>query len=162
MKPLEFAHGIWPALMADLHRRGDGWRESGAFLLRDATKTASSIQAWLPYDELDPKSLNYTYVRLESSAFSQLWTFCAEHKLEVVADVHTHPMGARQSPSDRAHPMISLAGHIALIVPRLARGNVRPSDLSFNIYLGGGKWVSYFHEDAASLIILREEHRYVC
>lgn len=155
MKPLEFAPGVWSSLMADLHRRGGGCRESGAFLLRQATETAMVVQGWLPYDELDPNSRNYVYVRLESNAFSRLWAICAERKLEVVADVHTHPMGPRQSPLDRAHPMISLAGHIALIVPRFACGNVRPKDLSFNVYLGGGRWVSYFYDDAASLIKLR-------
>jgi proteasome lid subunit RPN8/RPN11 len=155
MNRLEFAPGIWSALMADLRRRGRGWRESGAFLLGHAKDTVRVVQAWLPYDELDPQSHNYIYVRLESTAFSRLWAICAERKLEVVADVHTHPMGPRQSTSDRTYPMISLAGHIALIVPRFGRGNVRPTDLSFSVYLGGGKWVSYFHEDAASLIKLQ-------
>jgi hypothetical protein len=37
-----------------------------------------------------------------------------------------------------------------------------PIDLSFNVYLGEGRWVSYFHENAASLIKLREESRYEC
>jgi len=157
MKPLEFAPGVWSTLMADLHRRGGGWRESGAFLLCQTTDTVRVVQTWLPYDELAPESLNYSYIRLESSAFSHLWAICADLKLEVVADVHTHPMGPRQSPLDRAHPMISLVGHIALIVPRFACGNVKPRDLSFNIYQGGGKWVSYFHDDAASLIKLRQE-----
>lgn len=154
MKQLEFAPGVWSALMADLRRRGGGRRESGAFLLRNPTENVNAIDAWLPYDDLDPKSLNYAYVRLESSAFSRLWAICAERKLEVIADVHTHPMGPRQSLSDRANPMVSLAGHIALIVPRFARGDVVPRDLSFNVYLGEGKWVSYFHENAASLIKL--------
>lgn len=155
MKPLEFAPGVWSALMADLHRRGGGWRESGAFLLRQATETTLVVQGWLPYDELDPNSLKYTYVRLETYAFSRLWDICAELKLEVVADVHTHPLGPHQSLSDRANPMISLSGHIALIVPSFARGKVKPSDVSFNVYKGGGVWSSYFQDDAASKIKLR-------
>lgn len=155
MKQLEFAPGVWPALMVDLYRRGNGRRESGAFLLRRAGEDKLVVWTWLPYDELDPTSLNYAYVRLESDAFSRLWAICAEQELEVVADVHTHPKGSCQSPSDRANPMISLPGHIALIVPRFARGNVKPRDLSFNVYLGCGKWISYFHENAASRITLR-------
>lgn len=162
MKRLEFAPGVWPALMTDLHRRGGGRRESGAFLLGKVHETVKTVQEWLPYDELDPKSLNYAYVRLESSAFSRLWAICAERKIEVVADVHTHPMGPRQSPSDRTNPMISLAGHMALIVPRFAGGNVMPRDLSVNVYLGGGKWASRFHEDAASLITLLQEFKREC
>jgi len=155
MKPLEFAPGIWSSLMTDLYRRGGGWRESGAFLLRQAEETAPVVQGWLPYDELDPNSLKYAYVRLETYAFSRLWDICTEMKLEVVADVHTHPKGPRQSLSDRANPMISLSGHIALIIPNFAQGNVKPRDVSFNVYQGGGVWNSYFQEDAASMIKLR-------
>lgn len=155
MKPLEFAPGVWTSLMADLYRRGGGCRESGAFLVRQATVDTQVVQAWLPYDELDPNSLNYAYVRLESVAFSRLWEICTMRNFQIVADVHTHPMGPRQSRSDRANPMISLSGHIALIVPRFAKGNVRPRDVSFNVYLGEGKWDSYFKNNAASLIILQ-------
>ena len=154
MTRLEFAHGIWPALMTDLYQRGGGRRESGAFLLGQVHETSNAVHEWLPYDELDHKSLNYAYVRLESSAFSRPWAICAARKLDVVADVHTHPKGPCQSASDRANPMISLAGHMALIVPRFAGGNVVPRDLSVNVYLGSGKWASRFREDAASLITL--------
>lgn len=155
MKRLEFAPGVWSALIADLHQRGEERRESGAFLLRSTTGGLTSVQTWIPYDELDPESLNYSYVRLESSAFSRLWAICAERKLEVVADVHTHPRGPRQSFSDRANPMISLAGHIALIVPRFAMGNVTPRDLSFNVYLGSGRWISFLKKKAALMINVR-------
>ena len=36
--------------------------------------------------------------------------------------------------------------------PRFARGAVKPSDVSFNVYAGGGAWNSYFGADVASLI----------
>ena len=45
---------------------------------------------------------------------------CKARGLTVVADVHTHPSGAEQSGSDRAHPIIARAGHLALIVPNFA------------------------------------------
>lgn len=157
MKRLEFAPGVWSALMADLFSRGGGCRESGAFLLRDTKEVVRVVQTWLPYDELDPNSLNWTHVRLDSGAFSRLWSICSERNLEVIADIHTHPWGAHQSLSDRTHPMISLAGHIALIVPWFARGKVRPQDVSFNVYQGNGKWVSFFCDAASSMIKLQEE-----
>jgi len=157
MKMLEFAPGIWPALMDSLRRRGAGRRESGAFLLGEVTDTAHIVRAWVLYDQLDPTSLHYSYVRLQSGAFSRLWEICSDLNLTVAADVHTHPKEPCQSPSDRANPMISLAGHIALIVPRFGRGTVLPRDVSYNVYLGHGKWESYFHDDAASLIKLLEE-----
>lgn len=156
MKSLEFRTGVWPALMADLFRRGRAFRESGAFLLGKTNLTGKVVYEWLPYDELDPASLNFEDVRLGTNAFSKLWAECDVRGLQVVADVHTHPRGPRQSRSDRANPMIALAGHVALIVPNFAQGVVQPSDLSVNVYLGGGAWQSYFERDAAALIKLSE------
>lgn len=140
--------------MLDLHRRGRGYRESGAFLLGRIDANVRTVYAWIPYDELDPSSLNYQYVRLSTQTFSRLWAICTEREMQVVADVHTHPLGPIQSPSDRANPMVSVAGHIALIVPRFASGAVTPADVSVNIYLGARKWSSYLGRKAAAQINL--------
>jgi proteasome lid subunit RPN8/RPN11 len=151
-KPLEFYPGIWRSLIADLRKRGRGERESGAFLLGTVTATSKVVQTWLPYDQIDPRSLNYEYVRLSTEAFSRLWNICEQRGFEVVGDVHTHPSGPRQSPSDRANPMISMTGHMALIVPNFAIGDVNPKDVSLNIYLGSKQWQSLFGQDAANFI----------
>lgn len=126
-------------------------------MLGHITDAARIVEQWLAYEDLDPEALNFEYVRLGTSAFSRLWEECDARQLEVVADVHTHPMGPGQSRSDRANPMISLAGHHALIVPWFARGNIQPSDVSVNVYLGGGAWKNNFRSDAAGLINLLEE-----
>jgi len=149
---LEFAPGVWAALIEDLRRRGRGVRESGAFLLGRQRAGVRLVTQWLPYEELDPGALNFDYVRLESAAFSRLWDACAARGLEPVADVHTHPFGPRQSISDREHPMISLPGHVALIVPRFAEGGILPIDVSVNVYLGGGRWESHFEREAQARI----------
>jgi hypothetical protein len=60
----------------------------------------------------------------------------------VVADVHVHPDGAWQSESDRAHPMISRSGHIALILPRFAAPPVRREEMGIYLYEGGKQWCS--------------------
>jgi proteasome lid subunit RPN8/RPN11 len=139
--------------MRDLRERGRGYRESGAFLLASRKADDNEVCTWLPYDELAPESLAYDYIRLETEAFGRLWDWCTERNLKVVADVHTHPTGPRQSESDRAHPMLALAGHVALIVPWFAQRRPRPCDVSFNLYKGGGKWSSYFKRNAAKRII---------
>jgi proteasome lid subunit RPN8/RPN11 len=154
VKPLEFRAGVWTSLIRDLRQRGHGRRESGAFLLGHASEGAKTVHEWLPYDELDPGSLSYDYVRLSTESFSQLWSVCAERDVQVVGDVHTHPFGPAQSPSDRANPMVSMAGHMALIVPRFAMGDVTPADVSVNVYLGSGKWSSHFGQQSATLIRL--------
>lgn len=139
--------------MADLRVRGGGRRESGAFLLAQRADRERTIQEWLPYDVLDPQSLRYAYVKLDTEAFPRLWDVCAAREVQVVADIHTHPLGPGQSSSDRSHPMVSIAGHVALIAPRFALGPVSPKDVSFNIYLGSGQWSSFYREQAAALII---------
>jgi proteasome lid subunit RPN8/RPN11 len=43
--------------------------------------------------------------------------------MEVLGDVHTHPgPDSSQSETDRMHPMISEAGHVAVILPNYAKG----------------------------------------
>ena len=152
-RQLEFAPGAWVGLMKDLQQRSGGCRESGAFLLADRTRGDRVIRSWLPYDTLAPESLAHDYVRLESSAFSRLWRWCEETGTEVVADVHTHPGGPRQSRSDRTYPMVALPGHIALIVPSFAARSPQPIDCSFNIYLGDQRWRSYLRRGADRHIV---------
>lgn len=155
MNRIEFKPGVWQGLIEDLRGRGNGTRESGAFLLGTRSGMARVVEQWVAYEQLDRAAQHFRYVRLDSNAFSALWTVCAEHGVEVVADVHTHPKGPRQSPSDQSNPMIALAGHVALIVPRFAMGRVSPSDVSVNVYLGAGQWQCRFgHEAAASIKLL--------
>jgi proteasome lid subunit RPN8/RPN11 len=151
---LEMSAALWEALMRDLRERGRGVRESGAFLLGTLGDDVRQVTQWVPYDDLDVDALLQGYVRLGTEAFVRLWAKCTELRLEVVADVHTHPGGPRQSGSDRAHPMISRLGHLALIVPNYAQGVVKPHAISVNIYQGNKQWISHFGRDAEALIRL--------
>lgn len=155
LRQLEFQPGIWAQLMLDLRKRGGGRRESGAFLLGKVEGDSKVVYAWIPYDELDPASLNYAYIRLSTETFTKLWAECATRGLQVVGDIHTHPKGPGQSQSDRENPMVSVAGHFALIAPWYAQGNVMPHDVSVNAYLGAKRWSSHFGENAAAMIVLR-------
>lgn len=138
---LSCSAGRWKRLVARLSERGGGRAESGAFLLgrRDADGRARILDFVL-YDDLDPNSLNTGIVRFDGRYFSELWAICEARDLTVVADVHTHGGGVRQSASDRAHPMIARAGHIALILPNFARGRIRRPDIGIYRYQGGGCW----------------------
>lgn len=156
MKLLEISMVNWQALVAELRLRGRGKRESGAFLLSNHGNDAEprKVTAWLNYEQLDPKCAKYNYVRIGTEAFPKLWDYCAERGLQVVGDVHTHPWGPRQSTSDRGHPMVSIEGHLALIVPNFAYGDITPDDVSLNVYQGDGKWISHYGKHAASRIQL--------
>jgi proteasome lid subunit RPN8/RPN11 len=137
---VEITRFAWFALMRELHKRGGNKRESGAFLLgRDENP---KIIRPVYYDDLDPHSLDLGYVNFDGAGFVKLWKICAEEKLRVVADVHTHPtQWIEQSPSDKDNPMIAQKGHVALIVPNYAR-RLRFSLRGVGIYeyLGEGRW----------------------
>jgi len=64
----------------------------------------------------------------------------ASEALGVIADVHVHPGGSGQSDSDRAHPMISRTGHVALILPEFARPPIRRELIGMYRYLGNKSW----------------------
>lgn len=151
---LEVPRATWLGLMAELRQRGGGRRESGAFLLGEVQQQTRRVCSWVAYDDLDPEALTKGYVRLGTTAFTRLWALCDARQQVVVADVHTHPRGPHQSLSDRTNPMVSQAGHMALIVPRYAQGKVTPSSVSVNVYLGAKSWASYFDREAEARISL--------
>src|SRR5665213_89940 len=120
---------IWRRILAELGRRSDGHRESGAFLLGRMANPHRVILDAVYYDDIAPESLHRGAILFPGHAYSKLWELCRDRGLEVVADVHTHPGGAQQSPVDRAHPMLAEIGHVALIVPDYARSHSLESGL---------------------------------
>ncbi|MBS0641740.1 MAG: hypothetical protein JSS43_17900 [Proteobacteria bacterium] len=117
-------------------------RESGAFLLGHREDGTARIVDFILYDDVDPHALDSGIVRFDGRYYGDLWEICRQRGLNVVADVHVHPGDSGQSASDRAHPMISRAGHIALIIPDFARGPVRKERIGIYRYLGGKQWHS--------------------
>jgi proteasome lid subunit RPN8/RPN11 len=132
---------LWRRLLAGLRDGGfNGRRESGAFLLGVRYGRRARIREYVLYDDLDPNCLDSGIVCFDGRYFGSLWDICKKRNMVVVADVHTHPNGSEQSDSDRAHPMISRAGHIALIVPRFATSPVRREDVGIYRYEGAQRW----------------------
>lgn len=131
---------LWERLKRTLREHCHGTREAGAFLLGRRQGGCAHIADFLLYDELDPHALDSGIIRFDGRHFGELWEICEWRGLSVVADVHVHPDGAGQSDSDRHHPMICQAGHIALILPRFAAGPQPLEDIGMYRYLGGKRW----------------------
>jgi proteasome lid subunit RPN8/RPN11 len=131
----------WIRLIRDLRCRGEGRRESGAFLL-GCRGRRSKVRGYALYDDLDPTALDTGMIVIHASGFRSLWKRCRSLKLDVVADVHTHPNDiTRQSEIDRQNPLIPRVGHIAIILPRFASTPLwRLRSVSFNEYLGNYQW----------------------
>ena len=132
---------LWRHGLAELARRGEVRHESGAFLLGRQHGVRRRVERFVYFEDLDPRSLDTCIVVFDGAGFGPLWALCRQTGLRVVADVHTHGDGpARQSPLDRDNPMVAQAGHVALIVPDLARQAVKPAELGVYEYLGEHRW----------------------
>jgi hypothetical protein len=140
---LRIRRSLWLGLGAELHGRTEGRHESGAFLLGKRVGAERDATAVIYYDDLDPRAYDTGVCVLRADAFGRLWDRCAEMSLAVVADAHVHPRGAWQSLSDRANPMIARPGHLALILPLMARPPVRRWSVGLYEYLGDHRWRSH-------------------
>ena len=144
---------LWFRLMGRLRRRGRGVRESGAFLLGKIG--AQKVSEFICYDDLDPHALDTGIIDFDGAGYGPLWERCERRKMHVLADVHTHP-GAwtGQSGSDRAYPMISQPGHVALIVPHYAtRKGQTSKGVGVHEYLGDHEWKSGRNATRVSLTL---------
>lgn len=141
---------IWTEGLVELRRRGKGRHESGAFLLGTNTGGKRHIERFVFYDDLDAHCLDTGIVVFDGVGYGPLWQLCTKTGLSVVADVHTHPGAPIQSGADQKHPMIALAGHIALIVPGFAAKVVRANELGIYEYEGSHRWNNRSGNNAGS------------
>jgi hypothetical protein len=144
---LSCSSGLWRQLLHDLRARGGGRRESGAFLLGSKDGDRRHITDYVLYDDLDPHSLETGIVTFDGRHYGKLWAICRERRASVVADVHVHPGLSHQSQSDREYPMLSVAGHLSLIIPHFARNPVRREEIGIYRYRHDGGWDAIHERD---------------
>jgi hypothetical protein len=130
----------WRAGVTELHRRTHGRRESGAFLLGSSGTKSRRIEEFVFYDDIDPHALDTGIVVIDGRRLGDLWAHCRKTGLSVVADVHVHPGGFGQSPSDQANPIMAEIGHIAIILPHFAAKATMPGGIGIYEYLGSRRW----------------------
>lgn len=139
----------WFSLVGDLRSRGCGRRESGAFLLGRGNSSDQRVIEYICYDDLDPHALEHGIVVFHGAGFSKLWALCAKRKLQVLADIHTHPgRDVGQSFIDQENAMVPVAGHIAMIAPRY--GNTSRwslNEVGIHRLEKGGRWKRFHARD---------------
>jgi proteasome lid subunit RPN8/RPN11 len=145
---LRCSRALWLSTLRELDRRGARRHEAGAFLLGREIDGRRVVVDTVYYDELDPHAYDSGVCILEGESFAKLWALCREHKLTVVADVHTHGGLAIQSEADQTNPMIARAGHVAIIVPDFASGPGRMGKLGVYEYCGNHHWIDYSGKQA--------------
>lgn len=135
---------VWAAGVRELERRTlNGRRESGAFLLGRDMGGSKRIVEFVYYDDIDPHALDTGIVHFAGNKLPRLWEHCRKRGYGVVADVHVHPGGYAQSPSDQADPVMPRAGHIAMIIPHFARRQTLPGGIGLYEYLGNENWCDH-------------------
>lgn len=148
---------IWFNLVGDLHRRGRGRRESGAFLLGRGDGRDRRVVEYICYDDLDPHALDQGIVVFHGEGFSKLWALCTKRKLQVLADIHTHPgRDVGQSSIDQENAMVPVTGHVAMIAPRF--GNTSRwslNEVGIHRLEEGGRWKRFHARDQNAPIHLR-------
>ncbi len=147
----------WARLVRGLRIRGAGERESGAFLLGQRGADSAKVRDFRFYDDLDPSSLDSGGISFHAVGYSALWTYCRKRKLEVLADIHTHPGPvAAQSSIDRRNPMIPVRGHVAIVLPNYAQirlWSLKPA--AVYEYEGDYRWRQCNIEGAPKVLKLR-------
>jgi hypothetical protein len=133
---------MWKRVLKELESRGEGFHEAGVFLLGIERDGRRQVKDTIFYDELDPSVYDTGVCVLHGDAFAALWALCRERGLTVVADIHTHGLAARQSHDDRTNPMVARAGHVAIIVPNLARPPIESAALGIYEYRGKHEWTN--------------------
>lgn len=133
----------WNSIIHQLNIRGEGRHEAGVFLLGREIEGRREVRNSVFYDELDPNAYSTGVCVLHGDAFAKLWRLCRAKGLTVVADVHTHGGAAIQSGSDRTNPMVAREGHVAIIVPNLARSRVHHAKLGVYEYRGNHEWHNF-------------------
>lgn len=154
---------LFSSLISELARRGNGDRETGAFLLarsgHDPYRGVRHVVAVAYYNDLDPLCLTGG-ITFTADGYTTLAALCRRDGLRVVADIHTHPGRiVAQSAVDAAHPMTALPGHVALIAPGYARDITGPAELGVHILQEGGQWASFYARDAARFVRLTGSRR---
>ncbi|HEX7060291.1 MAG TPA: hypothetical protein VF176_10620 [Solirubrobacterales bacterium] len=139
-------------MLGELHRRGEERREAGAFLLGRREGPSRLVSRIVYLDDIDPKCL-VGGIHLHGEAYAQLWDICEEEDMRVLGDIHTHPQTwVGQSRTDKENPMVARNGHIALIAPKFATGDIKAADLGVHEYRGEEGWDSHFDREARQLI----------
>ena len=134
---------LWFRLHIQLRKHGKNIRESGAFLLGNGV--SGRVLDFVCYHELDPHSSDSGGIHFRSNNYIKLWELCRQKKVNVIADVHTHPgNNTNQSEYDRKHPMLLQKNHVAIILPNFAKNKIpQLKGIGIYEYQGDFIWKKY-------------------
>ncbi|MDP9470645.1 MAG: hypothetical protein M3Q71_08250 [Chloroflexota bacterium] len=81
-----------------------------------------------------------------------LWLY--EHRMTLIAQLHSHPGAAYHSPTDDALPIATAVGSLSLVVPDFARAPFALDRCAVYRLAGDGAWVELAPAQARELIVI--------
>ena len=81
-----------------------------------------------------------------------VWLY--ERRLQLVAQIHTHPTDAYHSPTDDAIPIVTTEGGLSLVVPDFARGDAQIETYAAYRLNGAGEYQELSSRDLRGLIAI--------
>jgi len=154
---LKISAEIWNSLVATLRNRGEGCRESAAFLLGHCHSLYRECIDFILLDDLDPRCLRRGAINFDGVHYHELWEICRKRMCDVIADIHTHPHREFISGLDRQNPAIGKRGHVSLIVPFYAMRRTDPRAIGIYQFLGGVDWRTVPPKKRKESLILTEK-----
>src|SRR5207244_10087357 len=77
---------LWAGVIFDLRRRGDGVRESGAFLLGRDDRNPARVSSYICYDDVDPDAYQRRAIAFHANGCSAPWQQCRDKPPEMLVD----------------------------------------------------------------------------
>lgn len=81
-----------------------------------------------------------------------LWLY--EHRMTLIAQLHSHPSEAYHSPTDDAFPIATVVGSLSLVVPDFARAPFALGRCAVYRLAADGAWVGLAPAQARELIVI--------
>ena len=159
---LEIPEPLWERTWAGLRSRGDGEREAACIWAGTRGPDVWKVDEVLFFDAFDGGAEAGLLFHVTSrEATTSLFALLRERRLQIIADVHTHPADwVDLSLTDAAHPIEYRIGLLALVLPNFAEDAPELSIVGVHEYLGSGAWRRLTaHEAVRRIQIIRGSAR---
>lgn len=142
MKPvLHITRSLWNETTHGLAKRGSNLRESACIWAGTRDEKTWKVTEIVYLDDLHGTKSTRRYHSTSREALSQLFEILRSKKLQIIADVHTHPsIWVDMSLLDMENPIEHRIGLLAFIIPNLAKPPVIIEKLGVHEYIGQCKW----------------------
>jgi hypothetical protein len=90
--------------------------------------------------------------QVEGSELHRINIWLYKNKLELIAQIHSHPTDAYHSDTDDECAIITEIGGLSIVVPNFARGILQPLVWAFYRLSASGEWIELSEKEVEKLV----------